>query len=111
MVGALFIRNTEGPGVHSYLIKNRIPLGKLKRMAVLGTLGVNTRVKKNFLTFAVIGYRTNAANPTHFSPSYPALFSTMPARIVKITKSAKTWTAHGASMPWLRRRKTPSMMP
>ena len=46
MVGALFIGNTEDPGVYTYLIKNRIPLGKLKRMAILGTLGASAQGKK-----------------------------------------------------------------
>jgi NAD(P)H-nitrite reductase large subunit len=46
MVGALFIGCTEDPGVYTYLIKNRIPLGKLKGMAMRGTLGGNSQFKK-----------------------------------------------------------------
>lgn len=46
MVGALFIGHMEGSGVYAYLIKNRIPLGKLKRMAILGSLGASAQTKK-----------------------------------------------------------------
>ena len=52
MVGALFINNTtEDTGVYAYLIRNRIPLGKLKAMAVRGTLGENKYVKPG--TFSI----------------------------------------------------------
>lgn len=39
MVGALFIGSAEDAGAYPYLIKNRIPLGKLKELAVQGQLG------------------------------------------------------------------------
>jgi len=39
VVGALFIGNPERAGVYPYLIKNRIPLGKLKALAIRGVLG------------------------------------------------------------------------
>ena len=45
MVGALFINNREDTGVYTYLIKNRIPLGKLKGLAVRGALGESKYVK------------------------------------------------------------------
>lgn len=39
LVGALFIGSTARAGVYPYLIKNRIPLGKLKELAIRGVLG------------------------------------------------------------------------
>jgi NAD(P)H-nitrite reductase large subunit len=41
IVGALFIGSAERAGVYPYLIKNRIPLGKLKELAVQGRLGAH----------------------------------------------------------------------
>ncbi len=38
LVGALFIGSTEETGVYAYLIKNRIPLGKLKEPVARGQL-------------------------------------------------------------------------
>jgi NAD(P)H-nitrite reductase large subunit len=45
MVGALFINSNEDTGVYTYLIKNRIPIGKLKGMAVRGQLGNSSFIK------------------------------------------------------------------
>ena len=41
VVGALFIGGAERAGVYPYLIKNRIPLGKLKELAEQGRLGAS----------------------------------------------------------------------
>jgi len=39
MVGALFVGRKEDAGMYAYLIKNRIPIGKLKMLAFNGKLG------------------------------------------------------------------------
>ena len=52
MVGALFINNSEDTGVYSYLIRNRIPLGKLKDLAVRGTLGESRYLKPRTFPFS-----------------------------------------------------------
>ncbi len=45
MVGALFIGSEERMGVYTYLIRNQIPMGKLKGLALQGKLGYIDFVK------------------------------------------------------------------